>query len=79
MKAAAQRRHNYILLNYTIGIYSHQFAKIDKKYQGIFTIPEKKKNFRKWRKHNIYTRKKKWYSKYCMSTLLCIHTMAISK
>ena len=60
--AAPQGRQTNILLNYTIGISFDQFAKIAKKEEGIFTIPEKKKNFRKWSEHNIYTEKKKWYS-----------------
>lgn len=56
----------------------NQFAKIAKNADTNFTNPEKKKNFRKWCEHNIYRGEKKWYSKHCMSTLLCIHTIAVS-
>ena len=73
-----QGRRRNCFPHYTTPPIPHQFAKIAKKPQENFTIPEKKKNFRKWCEHNIYRGEKTWYIKCCMSTLLCIHTIAVS-
>ena len=45
--------------HYTLGNQNLPFAKIAKKERQIFTLPEKKKIFRKWRKHSVYTAEKK--------------------